>query len=229
MNITPLIAVGIFVILILGYQTLASRSVRAINTPSAFVAALVLIMSSILLGSHLLVHHYHIAPTHLGITTADLSGSVILNGCLVTLMIPCAMLFASTTNRPYTINRPMLKLFFFYFPWAYLQQLLVLGIVYNLISLASTTPLAILLSGMIFALFHMKDTILFPATLIVGLIWATIFSLYHNLLPIALAHSFLGSLYYCWVLHDEKAELFTALSNRVTQATTTLRDRFRRY
>ena len=85
------------------------------------------------------------------------------------------------------------KHLFLYFPWALLQNLLLNGYFASRLSLAIKNPKAVsAVSGLLFAIIHLPNPVLFPATLIGGIMSAHFFQRNRNLYALAAGHALLA-------------------------------------
>src|SRR3989338_7121356 len=100
----------------------------------------------------------------------------------------------------------MIKLLVAYPFWAYLQQLLVLGLFGNWVADYFGVMTAALFIGTIFGLMHWGDTLLLLLSFFIGIFWAFVFFRYTNLVPIAISHGFLATTYYYWIKKADKWE-----------------------
>ncbi|HZO14226.1 MAG TPA: CPBP family glutamic-type intramembrane protease [Polyangiaceae bacterium] len=94
-----------------------------------------------------------------------------------------------------------LWMFLLYPLWGLFQQLFVQAMVAgNLLRLGLSRPWVILVAAGLFGAAHLPDAQLTLLCLLVGLVWTACFVRIPNLLPLALAHGWLGTLVYYWLL-----------------------------
>lgn len=88
--------------------------------------------------------------------------------------------------------------------WGVIQQFLALGIVVanleRLLSLHDRKRLIALVTATIFALVHLNDWRVATATFWLELAFVALYFRERNVLPLAVAHGWLGTLFYLWVL-----------------------------
>ncbi len=85
--------------------------------------------------------------------------------------------------------------------WALVQQFLVQGlIVANLKHLGLPSLLIVPIAAVLFGCVHIPDWTLAAICVAGGAVWAGLFLWTPNLIPLALAHGWLGTLTYYWVL-----------------------------
>lgn len=108
-------------------------------------------------------------------------------------------------NRP-KVSRNLIRLLLIYPLWAYIQQLLVLGLFGNWVADYFGIMTAVLLVGTTFGLMHWGDHLLFSLSFFIGICWALVFFSYPNLVPIAISHGFLATFYYYWIKKTDKWE-----------------------
>lgn len=90
-----------------------------------------------------------------------------------------------------------------YFPWALVQQLIVILLLYiPLINLFSSSIPAIVFSSMFFASFHLPKISFFFSTFLGEIVFLTYFYFTNNLFILVLCHSLIASFYYFWYLND---------------------------
>jgi hypothetical protein len=94
--------------------------------------------------------------------------------------------------------------------WGLIQQFLVQGLVtINLARLGLPRTPAVAISALLFGSVHLPDVKLSLLCVGAGAVWAVLFLRIPNLIPLALAHAWLGALTYYWVLErDPWRELF---------------------
>jgi hypothetical protein len=94
----------------------------------------------------------------------------------------------------------MLILLVLYPIWGLIQQLLVQAMfVRNLIGRTST-PLVVLMAGILFGVVHLPYVQLAVATAVLGAVFTLIFIRWRNVWPLGVCHGWLGVFFYYWVL-----------------------------
>ncbi len=87
----------------------------------------------------------------------------------------------------------LFRTFYGYAIWSFVQQFLMLDYFFGrFLRVLRTTSYAVLASSLIFALAHLPNPILTPATLLWGLAACLIFLRYGNLWPLGMAHAIFG-------------------------------------
>jgi hypothetical protein len=116
--------------------------------------------------------------------------------------------------RKYNNKRAFLLLFL-YILAGFVQQLLFqyvfLELVYHLINNIIFT---VLISTLYYALFHLKHgKRFFALTFTINIFWSTIYLTQGNLLPLAISHGILGTVYYTWLFKGDvvkgRSKIFT--------------------
>jgi hypothetical protein len=80
-----------------------------------------------------------------------------------------------------------------YAVWSMVQQFLLLGFfLWRLLRVMRGTAWSVMASALIFALAHLPNPVLTPATLVWGLVSCMVFLRYRNLYPLGLAHAIFG-------------------------------------
>jgi membrane protease YdiL (CAAX protease family) len=95
-----------------------------------------------------------------------------------------------------------------YFPWALLQQVLLQFYLLGRLRTLWPARIAVLATGLSFALVHLPDVWVTAGTGAAGIWWAALYLRYRVLIPLALSHAVLGATFYYWVYgRDLMAEL----------------------
>lgn len=95
-----------------------------------------------------------------------------------------------------------------YFPWALVQQVLLQFYLLGRLRTLWPARIAVLATGLSFALVHLPDVWVTAGTATAGIWWAALYLRYRVLIPLALSHAVLGVTFYYWVYgRDPIAEL----------------------
>ena len=99
--------------------------------------------------------------------------------------------------------------------WGIIQQFLIQALVVRNVARSglALSPAAIVLIGAtLFAMAHLNNLRLLPATFCLGLVFVPLYLRYRNLWPLGLYHGWLGTLFYFWVLgHDPWSKLLAGI------------------
>ncbi len=88
-----------------------------------------------------------------------------------------------------------------YILWALIQEFALQGLlVSNLKKLGWPDGLTILTGGVAFGLAHFPLVLQMVIAGLAGMVWISIFLCVRNLFPLAVTHSWLGTLAFCWIL-----------------------------
>jgi membrane protease YdiL (CAAX protease family) len=106
----------------------------------------------------------------------------------------------------------LLLLLLLYPLWALVEQFLLQAMLARNLAGRFRAPAVALACAALFAVDHVPDWPLVPATFALGL-FATSFYLRHRtLLPLALAHGWLGSIFFVWVLGRDPLRVFLGVA-----------------
>jgi len=110
-------------------------------------------------------------------------------------MISGAMLFGghlAGTLHPYVVNRGFFSAALGYLFWAVQQELMLQAFFFNRLERALGSGKAVWVAAGLFALAHLPNPVLAPATLIGGLVFCKLFRRYRNIYTLAVAQTILG-------------------------------------
>lgn len=97
-----------------------------------------------------------------------------------------------------------------YFPWALLQQALFQFYLLGRLRTLVPARIAVICTGIAYALVHLPNIGVTIATGIVGVFWAYIYDRYRVLWPLALSHALLGSAFHYWACGQDLMKEWTA-------------------
>ena len=131
------------------------------------------------------------------------------------LLPPAVVLFFAGAAVALRLDRPLvpelLWLSLLLYPiWGLIQQWLVQALlVDNIRALTGASlPWLLVLGGVGFGAVHVEHPLLVLATGVMGAFYVALFQRWRNLWPLAVAHGWLGSLFYPWILgHNPLAEM----------------------
>lgn len=126
------------------------------------------------------------------------------------------MIFAFKLKQRIVSHKYFVVLFILYIPMALIQQLFFQHIFLDTLQyLLKNTILSVILSSLFFKFFHRKKYFgrLANLTFFGNLVYATTYMLYGNILPLAISHAIIGTLYYSWI-HEQDA-LSTRLKHKI--------------
>lgn len=106
-----------------------------------------------------------------------------------------AMLFIawqSGTLRPLHGNLPVHFHAIFYAIWAFEQQFILNSFFYRRFEILFGESKAMVITAALFALVHLPNPVLVPATFVGALFFITVFRRWRNIYPLAIAHAVLG-------------------------------------
>jgi len=116
-----------------------------------------------------------------------------------------------STAIPRISNWHILLAICFYFPWALLQQTLFQFYLLGRLRTIFPAPVAIICTGMSYALVHLPDVWTTLASAVAGIFWTVLYYRYRLLSPLALSHAILGSTFYYWIMGRDLAEAWQHL------------------
>ena len=151
-----------------------------------YVAALVVLVVSVLVS--------HPRADELGIGRRGLRESV-WTVPLAAILCGVAILIAAEFGTLSVLygNRPVYWHSIFYAIWALEQQFILNAFFYKRFeSLLGDTTIAVVITAGLFALVHIPNPVLVPATFLGGIFFVEIFRRWRNIYPIALAHAMFG-------------------------------------
>lgn len=99
--------------------------------------------------------------------------------------------------------------------WGLVQQWLVQALVVDNVRALTGAPTAVLvaLGAVGFGVLHVEHPLLVAATAVLGGIYVALFQRWRNLWPLAVAHGWLGTLFYAWVLdRDPVGDLLASVA-----------------
>ncbi len=130
----------------------------------------------------------------MGLRSSNLLQSLWIVGLgLLGAAVAIAIAYRVGTLRPWHGPIELIRRFWGYAIWAFLQQfLLQIFFLRRILRLVSSKVLAVLLTAGIFSLAHLPNPILTVATLAFGVAACTLFLRYRNLYPLAITHAILG-------------------------------------
>jgi hypothetical protein len=128
----------------------------------------------------------------------------------VVLAVGAAACLAIGLVRGTVVVRPTLLLLAALYPlWGLVQEVLVQSMVVRNLEGAAPRVAIVLVAGALFGVVHLPHLALAAATALMGAVFAAVFLRTRNVLPLALAHGWLGVLFYAWVLgRDPWREVF---------------------
>ncbi len=86
-----------------------------------------------------------------------------------------------------------------YLPWALVQQTLFQFYLLGRLRTLLPTSLAVICTGIGYALVHLPDLAVTAMTAIAGVCWTYLYDRYRVLVPLAVSHAMLGAAFYYWV------------------------------
>jgi membrane protease YdiL (CAAX protease family) len=110
-------------------------------------------------------------------------------------MISGAMLFGghlAGTLHPYVVNRGFFSAALGYLFWALQQELMLQSFFFNRLERALGSGKAVWVAAGLFALAHLPNPVLVPATLIGGFVFCKLFRRYRNIYTLVVAQTILG-------------------------------------
>jgi len=191
-----LLLAGVYLSTPATWRQVSTFRVLALNVAfaAACVAGLILLVTN--------VNGYTAA--RLGIGLDFLAPAFAAVGAVTVLGLTALLGLTVCRGRRPVVTANMLKLALAYPAWAYVQQLLVMGVFVNLVADWLGRPAAVIVGGAVFGLIHWGDRRFLLLTAAVGLLWAWSFLWYPNLLPLALSHGLLATAQLYWLQREDK-------------------------
>ncbi|MEZ4241126.1 MAG: CPBP family glutamic-type intramembrane protease [Myxococcota bacterium] len=131
-------------------------------------------------------------------------------------LVPLGATWAALHGRPLLPEALLLSLAL-YPLWGLVQQWLVQALLVDNVRqlTGATLPWLVALGAVGFGAVHLQHPVLVVATAVMGGVYVALFQRWRNLWPLAVAHGWLGSLFYPWVLGlDPLADLLRAIGLR---------------
>jgi hypothetical protein len=154
-------------------------------------------------------------PARLGIGLYHLGPASTTVGLVTVLGVGALAGLARLGRRRLVLNANMIKLGLAYPAWAYVQQLLVMGVFINLVAdWLGKWPGAVA-GGLVFGAIHWGSRLFVFLTAAIGFLWAWSFLACPNLLPLAFSHAILATAHCYWIRGEDKwARIFAPVAAR---------------